>query len=87
MIALHFQPDQNRHIVRLPYIVDIEGKVCIKEYATEYACVYQAYDEDGLFYVYAITRVGYAEEFGALLSTQGDLYGAMDIAGKELAPG
>jgi hypothetical protein len=73
-------------IVRLPSAMLIDGKHCIKAYATDFACVYLNYGANGfdtLFKVYAITRVNKGEVLGSLLATHGELTGAIDFAGKQ----
>jgi hypothetical protein len=83
-LALHYQPDPLRHIVRLPSNKMIDGHVRLKVYATNYACVYLGYGIDSPFYVYKIVVQNSNQEvLGALILSTSDLQAAMDAAGQE----
>lgn len=83
--ALHWQPDPNRHIARLPSNLTIDGHTCLKVYTTEFAVVYQGYGVNGTYAVYEINRVNYGEQLGNLILNTGDLVSAMDAAGIQTA--
>ena len=39
--------DPSRHIVRLPHAITVDGVTHVKQYSTDFACVYQSYSRDG----------------------------------------
>jgi hypothetical protein len=85
--ALSWTPDPLRHIARLPYLRIIDGKKCIKVYATDWGVVYLPYGWESPYNVYQINRINNNEEvLGELIAAVSDLISAQDLAGKETAP-